>query len=145
MGFWTQNPSWMKTLLRRTDESMYRFFTAYRYLLCNERMHHAPCACCLIGVIHTMGILVRCIQIHTYTGTRNLLTHDTCLRFGSFLLCFHAVVAWQIVTLIGKYKNPTTSFEVSVSSARSVGRFQHTRTSFFRRALNSIDVQIIGL
>lgn len=48
-----------------------------------------------------------------------------------------AVVVWQSVSLVNKYKNPNTIFTVSVSAC-SVGRFESVATSRFRLAFSII-------
>lgn len=51
-----------------------------------------------------------------------------------FTLRLHAVVVWQSVALYKKYQSPSTTFEVSVSSTRSVGRVGFARTLYFHLA-----------
>lgn len=42
-------------------------------------------------------------------------THTLHYFFSVSTYSLHAVVIWQIVSLVNKYNNPSTSFKVSVS------------------------------
>lgn len=76
-----------------------------------------------------------------YLVYSHILIRDMLVYFSA--LSLRAVVVWQIVTLVDKYENPSTSFEVSVSSAHSDGRFEPARTSCYHCVFNSINLTAI--
>ena len=56
-------------------------------------------------------------------GFKYLILNVESLLVYASVHSLRAVVVWQSLSLVDKYKHPNTSFTVSVSNARDVGRF----------------------
>ncbi|CAM9434974.1 unnamed protein product, partial [Laminaria digitata] len=70
---------------------------------------------CFVCVIMVTSNQVVCLQWRTYICISCVLSlvRETSKLSSALVCCFGADTAWQIVTLNGKYNNPSTNFSVS--------------------------------
>lgn len=71
------------------------------------------------------------MSVEHYRTEKRLSRNTRSMHADVDVRSLHAVVIWKIVTLTKQYRNPSTSFTVSVSIARRSRRFGSVRTSLF--------------
>ena len=71
-----------------------------------------------------------------------ICVYNITLRPYALVYLFHAVVVWQSVALFKKYENPSTSFSVSVSNSRCVGRVKPSAARFLALPYQNTHIHI---